>query len=337
MIKSILISRTDRIGDVVLTLPMAGYLKKHMPLLKIGFLCTDYTKPIVERSEHVDEIINWSDLQLLDIMNQVKKIEEYDSIVHVFPDKKIARLAKNAKVPWRIGTSHCVYNWLTCNKLVNLKRNKSFYHESQLNLILLRQFGLKEIPDLKEIATYYGIRHSVDNFHSSYTDEKISIALHPKSGGSSREWSIENYDALIKLLDSSRYRIFITGSESEHSNLAPLIRNNSSVIDMVGKLTLVKFVDFLSSIDVFVAASTGPLHISAALGKIAIGLFPPKRPLFPLRWGPIGMRASYLTSGKEACTNCRKTNICECLNSISPIKVKKEIESQLMLCCESRK
>jgi ADP-heptose:LPS heptosyltransferase len=98
-----------------------------------------------------------------------------------------------------------------------------------------------------------------------------------------------------------------------------LLKKNPMVIDMVGKFSLNKFIEFLSSIDIFVAASTGPLHISASLGKATIGLFPPVRPMFPLKWGPIGLRSSSLVVGNNNCEKCRKTKRFEnCIKLISP-------------------
>jgi ADP-heptose:LPS heptosyltransferase len=46
--KKIVISRTDSIGDVVLTLPLAGILKEKYPKAKIIFLGNTYTKPIIK-------------------------------------------------------------------------------------------------------------------------------------------------------------------------------------------------------------------------------------------------------------------------------------------------
>ena len=43
--KHILICRTDNIGDVVLPLPLAGYLKQRFPDARIGFLCRAYAAP----------------------------------------------------------------------------------------------------------------------------------------------------------------------------------------------------------------------------------------------------------------------------------------------------
>ena len=41
---NILIIRTDRIGDVILSLPLAALIKKHLPECKISFLLKEYAK-----------------------------------------------------------------------------------------------------------------------------------------------------------------------------------------------------------------------------------------------------------------------------------------------------
>jgi ADP-heptose:LPS heptosyltransferase len=50
----LLICRTDNIGDVVLTLPVAGYLKQRFPGIRIGFLCRSYAAPLVRCCDAVD-------------------------------------------------------------------------------------------------------------------------------------------------------------------------------------------------------------------------------------------------------------------------------------------
>ena len=57
----ILISRTDSIGDVVLTLLMAGIIKQFLPQSKIIFLGRNYTKDVIDLCEHVDEFVSFDD------------------------------------------------------------------------------------------------------------------------------------------------------------------------------------------------------------------------------------------------------------------------------------
>jgi ADP-heptose:LPS heptosyltransferase len=322
MTNRILISRTDGIGDVVLTLPLAGFLKKQLPNSKISFLCSEYSKPVVERSVHVDAIVNWTHLSSLPKENKLSVFQEFDTIIHVFPNKIIASLAKEAKIALRVGTSHRWFHWFTCNRMVHFSRKSSPLHEAQLNFKLLHPLGFKDIPVLEDICGFYGINAVADKSVEQYfAKDKFNIVLHPKSKGNGREWSIDNYNKLIGLLKHTNYKIFITGSESERNAIAPLLVNNPMVIDMVGKLPLEQFVTFLSGIDLFISAGTGPLHLSAALGKKVIGMFPPIKPIYPTRWAPLGTQATYMVKGSVNCGICRKNGCCVCVNSLTPEEV----------------
>ena len=70
--KKILISRTDSIGDVVLTLPLAGYLKQNYPGVKLGFLGRNYTQPIVKLATGVDEFFSWDEVANADSKTQAQ-------------------------------------------------------------------------------------------------------------------------------------------------------------------------------------------------------------------------------------------------------------------------
>ena len=64
-IKHLLISRTDNIGDVLLTLPLAGILKQQFPTMKISFLGRDYVRAIIEHCAHVDSFFSYDALTQL--------------------------------------------------------------------------------------------------------------------------------------------------------------------------------------------------------------------------------------------------------------------------------
>ena len=77
--------------------------------------------------------------------------------------------------------------------------------------------------------------------------------------------------------------------------------------------------------DALVAASTGPLHIAAALGKRAIGIYPPIKPMHPGRWAPVGENADYLVLNK-VCADCRKEKKCHCMEEIKPKVILQKME-----------
>jgi len=157
-INKIIISRTDAIGDVILTLPLAGILKKQNPNIEIVFLGKNYTEHIIKNSKFVDRFISWDNIKSLNINEQIAVLKELnaDVIIHVFPNKQIAKIAKSAKIKYRIGTSHRIFHWYTCNKLINLGRKNASLHEAQLNIKLLEKLEINNIFSLSEIPNYYG-------------------------------------------------------------------------------------------------------------------------------------------------------------------------------------
>lgn len=329
-LKRVILSRTDSIGDVILTLPMAGLLKKLYPSVQIIFVGTSYTRDIVMSSSNIDLFVDWTKVQQDDVETQINSIKclNADAIVHVFPRKEFARLAKAAKIPVRIGTTGRLYHYYYCNKLVPLTRRRSLLHEAQLNIKLLRPFGIKKTIPINEIPACYGFRssHSIVSGISEHIDKtRFNLILHPKSKGSAREWGLENFSKLIRMLPAGKFKIFITGTNEEGLLIKDeLIDPYPGVIDLTGKLSLSELVDFIGAADGLVASSTGPLHIAAALGKFALGLYPPIKPMHPGRWAPIGLRADYLVLDKN-CSICRNGIRCECLEGITPESVKNKI------------
>ena len=88
-IKRVIISRTDSIGDVVLTLPLAGIIKNHFPNCQILFIGRNYTLPILKDCKYVDSVINWDEIEKQSNSEKVLYLKSLSahSIIHVFPKK----------------------------------------------------------------------------------------------------------------------------------------------------------------------------------------------------------------------------------------------------------
>ncbi|MEP6927290.1 MAG: glycosyltransferase family 9 protein [Ginsengibacter sp.] len=324
---NILINRADSIGDVVLALPIAKYLKEFFPAVKIGFLGRNYTRSVIEACENVDEFIEYEDF-----LNKPVKIcgEVIQCILHVWPNKLIAKRAKKLKIPLRIGTTNRLFHWSTCNKLIRLSRKNSYLHEAKLNLKLLEAFRINKNFSLEEIRESFGLT-KIEPLESSYKNlidkNKFNLIIHPKSQGNAREWSLSNFAALINLLDREKYKIFISGTEKEGKVLKDflaLIGNKAT--NITGKMKLSQFISFINSCDGLIANSTGPLHITAALGKNTYGIFAPMWPINDVRWGPLGKNAKVFVIEKN-CNDCRKNRIeCKCIQQVDPFWIKAQLD-----------
>ena len=319
---NIILSRTDNIGDVVLTLPVAAVLKKHFPDIKIGFLGKAYTKPVIDACRYIDAFIDVDDFNRSPVTILGRPPE---AILHLFPHPALARRAQRLRIPLRIGTSNRLYHWLTCNELVFFSRRKSSLHEAQLNLKLLEPLGITDHLSPDELGHLFGMEklQPLPAGIASYIQPgKYNLILHPKSKGSAREWGLDNFIRLIRLLDQDRYHILISGTAKERSLLQPLFDSvGDRVTDITGLMGLDQFISFIAHADGLVANSTGPLHIAGALGKDAFGIFPPIRPIHPGRWAPLGPRARVFVLDK-VCNDCKAPGTpCSCILGIQPESV----------------
>jgi ADP-heptose:LPS heptosyltransferase len=315
----IAISRTDNIGDVMLSLPMAGLLKQVMPNATIAWIGKTYTRDLIAACRHVDEFYDIGELTANpDLLRNARP----DAIVHVFPHRELAKIAAEAHIPLRIGTSHRWFHWLYCNRLVHLGRKNSPLHEAQLNIRLLKPLlGKDLIVPLQEIAGLYGF--SAPDLPIAHLPEKPFVILHPKSKGSAREWPVADYLNLAQLLEKQGIDCAVTGTAAEGDTIrqsCPELLRQANVHDFTGKLSLAQLIALIEKSSGLVACSTGPLHIAAALGKPAIGIYPPMRPIHPGRWAPVGTRAEVLVLNKN-CQACKRSGNCACIAAIRPDSV----------------
>jgi heptosyltransferase-3 len=323
----IIISRTDSIGDVVLTLPLCAWIRSQFPESKLIFLGKNYTRDVVSCFDCIDEFLSIEEIEQLPIISRLNLIKA-DVFIHVFPNKELASLAKKAKIPMRIGTSHRVYHLLTCTHRLNFSRKKSSLHESQLNFELVKPLGLKEIPTLQEInknLSHFEVPTIELPQLVTKLDFSNTITLHPKSQGSAMEWPIENYFELAQRLVKMGKTICFTGTESEGTLFRNQIPKDEKIIDLTGKLSLPQLIKLCALSHGLVACSTGPYHLSAVFDKKAIGLFSSRKPIHPGRWSALGLNSKALVFDTN-CLLCKKGKSCNCIEQIAVDSVVNQFE-----------
>ncbi len=314
----IIISRTDSIGDVILTLPLCVWLKKQFPQTELVFLGRTYTKDIIACFDVVDTFLNFDDFSSLPTSERIARLKA-DCIIHVFPNREIAVLSKKAKIPMRIGTTHRIFHLLTCNYRLNFSRKRSLLHESQLNFELLKPLGFNETPSFDSLfqsLNHFNIPTVSLPTEFSGIDLSNTIILHPKSQGSAVEWPLEKYIELAQVLVQQKKTVIFTGTENEGKEFSAILPVHPQIIDSSGKLNLKQLICLIASCEALVACSTGPYHIAGISGIKAIGLFSPRKPIHPGRWKALGNKSVALVFD-SSCSECKKGKACSCIENIS--------------------
>jgi len=175
----------------------------------------------------------------------------------------------------------------------------------------------------------------LETFPQLFKFETHRIAIQPCTRWLSKEWPVNNFVETIKQLAKQHpdYQISILGSNSEIPIAEQIINAVSSenVVNLCGKFSLPELVEWIRSVDFFLTADTGPMHIAAALKKTMIALFGPTS---HFKTGPYHMLDSVIHP-QLPCVPCMKS-VCKftnggakCMNLITPQVVVDKINQML--------
>jgi lipopolysaccharide heptosyltransferase II len=340
-LKRILVVRTDRLGDVVLTLPVVSRLRSRFPQAHIGMLLRRYTGSIVQGNPHLNAF-HWYDrdnglVPFGRLLREIRR-ECYGAVVVVRPTFRIALLVFLARIPLRIGSGYRFYSILF-NRRVFEHRKEGNRHEAEHNVNLLTGLGMPEV--LSDGPLEFPVVISEDEVKAAETTlqelgvqaGKKRIIIHPGSGGSARDWPVDRFGHLAERLSRSEtVQVLVTGSKSERDRVQSVVRTaGKGAIDLGGRCTVRGLAAVICKADLFVSNSTGPLHIAAAVGTPVLGIYPQLPAIGPRRWGPYSDRSHVLVPDQPPdCRKCLKGKNppCECIQSIS---VDRAYESALAL------
>ncbi|MDX9858993.1 MAG: glycosyltransferase family 9 protein [candidate division Zixibacteria bacterium] len=290
----ILISRTDRLGDLVLALPVVETIKARYPECRVDVISSLYASPILENNDKISGILRVQNDQLLtskpykkELLMKVKK-GDYKVVVVLYPERQISRLFYQAEIPHRLGTAGRFHSVFFNHRLLH-SRKANRKHESEYNLDFLRFF--RKGPTIKT-PTVYPTDKELRNARRILGEVNINapfIVLHPGSGGSADRWPVDKFIDLYAMLDAENLQVVLSGSDNEGEMIEEVAaRNGVSVRKITGETDLRTLAAVLSLASVVVANSTGPLHLAVAVGTRVVGLYPGRQIMSPVRWGPVG-------------------------------------------------
>jgi heptosyltransferase-2 len=290
---NILVVRTDRIGDMVLTVPALRALKTAWPRARLSVWASPVNRELVEGLPYVDEVIveekkgwqgYWKFLLLL-------RRKRFDLAVILHTKRKTNALCFFAGIPRRLGYNNDKFGFLLTDKVPD-ERMLGCKHEVQYSLDLLQRIGVEDRRMDLELPVSSSCEAWADAFFRDYKLLKSPVViLHPDASCPTRHWPIESYAALAqKLIRSSSVRILVVGAKSAAGMAATIVRlAGDSVVDLTGQLTLLQTAALAKRCRVFVSTDSGPAHIAAAAGAPVITLFMRSQPgINPERWRPLG-------------------------------------------------
>lgn len=282
--------RNDRIGDLVLALPLLQALKDAGAF--VGVLTSAYAAPLLEADERVDAlVVDGPDA------TEALRGHGFDSALVLWGSWPNAFKAWRAGIPQRLGVSARPFSWLFTRTLP-LRRGQGWAHEGALNFAFGEALGLAGPPPPPRLRLGRGAQAQAAAWLKRHAPAGHGplVGLHPGSGGSAQPWPARRFGELgAALARDHGARAIVTGGTGDQAEAQECRRVLPQAAILDGALALPAFAALLGRLQLFAAGSTGPLHLAAAQGTPVLGLYPPLRAMSPLRWGPRGSRRAILS------------------------------------------
>lgn len=302
--KNILIVRTDRMGDVVLTIPAIRALDKAFPSARISLWVDPSTMDLVEGLPFIDELIaEESASGCGSFFRHVAALrkKKFDLAIIYHTKKHTSMACCLAGIPRRLGYKNSKCGFLLTQPVVD-ERHLGTKHEAEYCMDLLKAIGVQGGSLALEVALHKDAEAWAERF---FIDNKLTerpvVAIHPSASCPTRFWPIDSYaDLATRIVKQLKVPIIIVGKENVRPAAAKIsARAGSGVIDLTGRTSLAQLTSILKRCSLLISNDSGPVHVGAAVGIPVISLFLRSQPgINPLRWRPLGDHSILLLNKK---------------------------------------
>ncbi|MBN2097656.1 MAG: lipopolysaccharide heptosyltransferase II [Candidatus Omnitrophica bacterium] len=321
--RKILVCRTDRIGDVLLSTPVLKALRKNFPRSRISVLVRPYARDVVLGNPYLDELIIYDKYgRQKSLLGSIRfawslRKKKFDLALVLHPTNRMHWITYLAGIKKRIGFNRKM-GFLLTDKLEH-KKQQGEKHELEYTLDILSLLGIKDEGKQLFMPIRQDSEKDIEKFlskHSVKKGEKL-IAIHPGASCPSKVWPDERFAQVAdSLAQELKARIIIVaGPDDIQQSQEVLKRLHCAGIDASGKTTVSQLASLIRRCSLFISNDSGPVHIAAALGVPVVAIFGRSQAgLSPRRWGPVGKNVIVLHKqvGCQVCLahNCSKHFAC---------------------------
>lgn len=306
-IRKVLFIRPEKLGDMIISLPVFYNLKKLYPHLEIYTLCSPRNIAVVKEDENIAGNFLYTKHVFRDIatVRRVRRLK-VDAVVDMVCDDSVTALfltQYSSPGAWRIGVgknSHREYYDFNYHY-----RTEDEAHVVDNTIKLLTAFGIetdgleRHVPPT--IADNY--RERADSFLASLNGDapKGIIGLNISAGRPTRVWQTEkNMELIERILEHyPGYRVVISSDPCERERAAALARGFESTVDpLPSGLNLLAVSAIISRMKLLITPDTSLVHIARAFRVPVVGLYTQFGKNFTL-WKPYNQDGGTVISGND--------------------------------------
>lgn len=293
--KKIIIARTDKIGDLILSIPSFFMLRKMYPDAEITLLVRDYNYNIVKNLPYINRVVQIDRYRRKELLEKIKYFNA-DVFIALYVDNFVMKLAKASKAKVKIGPLSKLKSFFTFNRGILQKRSKSIKHEAEYNLDLIKKLDKKLFENKFEINTQIFLdKSNLEAAERFFKDNCIGdkvLVVNPFMGGSAKNISDKQYaDILREVIGRvEEVDIIVTAHISDEERGLKLLEEigKDKVYLFANGGELLNIGAIIDRAKVYFGGSTGPTHIAGSLQKSIVALYPKKATQSLVRWGVFG-------------------------------------------------
>jgi heptosyltransferase III len=328
---AVLLVRPDHLGDVLLTLPAASYLRRALPSVRLTYLATSAVADIPSRCPAVDRVIGlpFPDPRVEGVpealWNEARSagsaLSNHDAALVLRPNDPVGgALVAHLGIPIRIGFPqpgtrpfltdvvpepfghHAALGYRLVDALL-----RTLGHGppepavgSQWDAVVEDIHGTRLLVERREDADEAGKVLSA----VAHVSGGSPIVIHPGSGWVLKNWGASRWGRLAgEVFERYGDVPLVTGGASERALCAAVVREAAGrAVSLAGRMSLGGLAALLRRSRAFVAVDSGPLHLAAVVGCPVVGLY---GPVTEGAAGPLCHRTRRRTTGVELpCRPC---------------------------------
>lgn len=304
----ILIIRTDRMGDVVLSTPVIRALRNAYPHSYLGMMVRPEHRELVEGNPALNTVIlydkNGAEKGWAGTLRFARKLKEhrFDTALILHSTNRVILVSWLAGIRRRIGYARRL-GYLLTQKIPYIKKEGN-RHELEYNLDLLRLIGIDPSTGSGQggrelfVPVTLAREEKVAGFLRSHgIDGQPFVVLHPGASCPSKRWPARRFAAVgDKLAKNSGAKVVVlSGPGEEREAQAVIAAMKQKAVPALGIFGLGETACLLKKARCLVSNDSGPVHLGTAVGAPVVSIFGRwGGGLSPARWGPTGPRSAVL-------------------------------------------
>jgi ADP-heptose:LPS heptosyltransferase len=285
----VLITRTDRLGDVLMTLHSLKAIRESLPEIEIDFLIRSELGPVLRPL-----LSQWN----VHLRYGVEDLQKYNAALCLFEEPGVLDYLKRQGVPVRVGNYSKWSSFLKLTHGVRQRRALGLKNEGEYNLDLARLFlGVLGVhPRYSPVPFALPVDANAEK-EAATALKRIGIQLgdpfwiaHPGMGGSALNMGASGYLEMLVHLERQMPGPLLLSLGPAPADLVLVDALLESRPDwrVLPRVSLSALGEVFRHAQTVVAPSTGPLHLAHYVGARTLGIYSPVRSHQPRRWAPWG-------------------------------------------------